>query len=724
MFSPTHRRSNPGLIATFQKLDLTCSFLDDYFSSFIRAQVDNYLSKIKGLSYSNYVNPQIQISGGFTKSTPNPVLNFLTDPDSASPLFRGTLGVLLAEPGQGKTFMTRYLANEVSSRNFIPLYVHSEQWSRMQRDEISSIWKTIVHSFRHFEAPIGWIDGAEEEFIKVALKAGTFRIIFDGFDEYVLWNKGNVDAFETIESLQSVANETGARILITSRTSFWESEIVANPDASELQQQHIFTIKPFDQPRADNYFKLRFTDSPAKQKHAGRVFSELQTRSQDHDMEFVGRGFFLFLIADLVDRGYTIESLQLSNRTVMQWIMEELCERERTRQKIPFTAKDQIRVFQEFAELTVRGETASTETLRLAFSVHGNCSETEVDETVSRVGKLKDHPLIRLNSPNDKWDFTQEQVRFALIGQRVLDLADPVSGNLEDLRKLATSSVFTPQMQSDVSSAMVGHLFELTSGVQAASKIREMIGKFLNTPEHEIETLDGNLASFVTTLALVTVNKVLPKGSSHLERTATLLSLFPSESLSNLCFSGTLAKFDLKGITFTRCVFNQVTWANCDFDQKTVFSRCRFIGGTVLSCLDFGTASWEGTCRFDEQARSLIQAEAVRSGKRKYTNDNLRADINYLLRKFVPKESLGLRTVSEKHLATGVISASIHKKTIIECLKKLVMARHEISGTDSKGLHIRDDSKEAVIYWATNGSYTGTLLRCYEELQAELKTAE
>ena len=63
---------------------------------------------------------------------------------------------------------------------------------------------------------------------------------------------------------------------------------------------------------------------------------------------------------------------------------------------------------------------------------------------------------------------------------------------------------------------------------------------------------------------------------SHAERTALLTSLFDGMGSSKGCipsltFAGTVASFDFSGTLFDGCLFEDVTFARCDFDEKTVF---------------------------------------------------------------------------------------------------------------------------------------------------------
>lgn len=719
VFASSHKKDST-LKSRFEKSTSNCLYLDEFFSSFIRNQLENYLGKVSSLAFKNYVDPQIEVSSTFVMGGRghNPVLRFLTMPRDHSDLFAREIGVLFAEPGQGKTFMTRYLANEISKKKKIPLYIHSEQWSRMQTDEISSLWKTLVHSFKHFESPIGWADGAEEDFVKVALKAGLFIVIFDGFDEYVLSNAGKVDAIETIAALQDLTEESGAPILLTTRTSFWEAEIEQNPRKENISPSVKFEIKPFDENKAQAYFEQRIK-SKKNQAEALKLFGELK-RKTGNNIDFVGRGFFLFLIADLIERGFSLSSLNLVNKTALQWVMEQLCERERTRQKVVLSSQEQIAALREFASCVLEGMSNTTETLRLAIQCHATISEAELDASLSPTGKLKDHPLIR-KVGQESWGFTQDQVRISLLAERFLEICDPQNNNTAPLTKFLTASGFDTNLQTEVATSIVNSLVETMGLSRTKDRLTEIVKMVFTVGA--INNAE-KIYSFGTNLALIVVNKLLPTGSAHAERTNELTQLLPNNAFDNLYFTGTVPRFDFSGAKFTNCRFHNVNWANCTFDQSTTYTRSHFFGGVVSGCKGFGLANWSADCTQDDEARALIDSEKIRSGKRMYSEEDLRLDIQALLRKFVPRESLGIKSIIEKHLLSGQVASSINGETVTEEFKKRILDVHDISGLDSKGLHIKEEAKDSVVHWAANGVFTGPLAELFDNLVILLRVSK
>ena len=317
----------------------------EYLLSFIKSELENYQERLSEIEPTHYIQPRVKTPSGVRRKLPDPLESILVrDDGDKSP----GIGILLAEPGQGKTYTTQHLATRLLSRKIIPIYISSSQWSTIHVDDMKSINRILTHCFRYFDSPIGWMDGNEAEFIRVTLKAGIFAIIFDGFDEYALWNKGEVRALDVLTALHGLAISTGGRILLTSRTSFWESNF-SDPDSIATK---VFKLLPFDQQHAKNYFNGRLPRQSARGR-AVDIFNNLAKL----DQEFSGRGFMLSLIADLAtDSGTGGPSTQIDTpATTLNWILTSLCEREIKRRSLQMSATQQIEAFQLLAFDTIRG---------------------------------------------------------------------------------------------------------------------------------------------------------------------------------------------------------------------------------------------------------------------------------------------------------------------------------------------------------------------------------
>jgi hypothetical protein len=341
--------------------DLSATILSsrDYLVSSFQVQLDEYLVEVKKASGPHYVDPIVATStdvGG--KRSGIVIRQFLEGKSTHSAM----LGILLAEPGQGKTFFSGHLAATLATRGLVPLYVNSEHWKSMRSEELESIWKAIGQSFNAHGARISWIDGIEEEFISICQKANLFSIIFDGFDEFVLRNSGHVDAIECINALLDMARSSGARILVTARSSFWNSDVA--PRLSESQQLKLFFLQPFDKPGANAYFAKRFPEDRVSAAQAARLFAQLSRSTTTSGVNFVGRGFFLYHIADLVERGFGEDYLDMGTLTSTQWLARKLCDREIARQNIPLTEDQQLRILSELGYFIVTGGITDTDAFK------------------------------------------------------------------------------------------------------------------------------------------------------------------------------------------------------------------------------------------------------------------------------------------------------------------------------------------------------------------------
>jgi hypothetical protein len=201
--------------------------------------------------------------------------------------------------------------------------VDSSQWHTMPVEDQRLLAKTIAHSFRHFGATIGWLEGHEEEFLRARLKADVFRIVFDGFDEYILRNRGAVQPLKVLDALASLANATGTRIVITSRTSFWNTNVPEADVESFISRTgaFVFKILPFDLEHAKNYFTRRLSD-PGRIKNATSMYEVLRPKNEG----FIGRGFVLSLLADLAQQDGTDIFRGAEANRPMLWLLEALCQ--------------------------------------------------------------------------------------------------------------------------------------------------------------------------------------------------------------------------------------------------------------------------------------------------------------------------------------------------------------------------------------------------------------
>lgn len=685
----------------------------DYLASFIKDELQTYLNKIAEQAPEFYTDPHVNTPAEIPRKIPNPVLSFLRESDSASSVTGGRLGILLADPGQGKTYMSRYLVSEISKsrQNLVPLMVDSTQWHTMSVEDQRSLAKTIAHSFRHFDAPIGWLEGHEEQFLRATLKADLFRIVFDGFDEYILRNKGTVQPMEVLKSLVDLATTTGTRIVITSRTSFWNTNLLEAEVEDFLKETGslVYTILPFDLEKARNYFRLRLGDE-RRVNQAVQLYRLLREGNE----QFVGRGFVLSLIADLVERGAGVGGSAEGRGNALLWLIEALCEREVLRQNLPFNAKQQIEVFRTFITDVVLGESPSSLLLEVSMSeVRPNLDE---DSIRSSIEKLKSHPLLELDKTEDVWRFKQEQIGIVLLAYQI------VKWSQDDVSNFMGRAKLKPDALQDLGTTIVGILVNQSTQQEAVARLRDVIAAMTISaaPAEEIGGKAGDGSRLAALVALNAVEYYHPKGKPHLERTERLLEILGGKSIRLLSFTGTIARFDFRGVTFDQCRFERVTWANCKFDETTIFKSCLFAGGIPpVYCEGFGSVQLVSP-RLDPEAEAVFNNARVLEGKRSYSVDDLRNDVNCVINKFITKGGVNLRNVEEHLLTKGPISVSPHRDKIIGVLKDMVFKKQGGYGDAEEWYRIRKSAVESVKFYAANNVFTGRLQEAFDRLRVEL----
>jgi len=647
----------------------------EYLASFLAEELKVYSSKLEARKPKFYVDPQVMVPRGVKRKIPNPVIGALKEGRDA-----GELVVLLAQPGQGKTFMSEHIVSKMaeSGNDLFPIYINSEQWATMGPAEISSLWKTITHSFRHLEAPISWVAGCEEVFIQTTLKAGLFCIIFDGFDEYVLQNHGKVSAIETIKMLSDLVKETSARIAVTSRNSFWDSEIVAQ--MSEADKSIEFTpylICPFDTGLARSYFRARFDNDIRADRATGLYASLLK-----EDEKFVGRGFTLSLIADLFSESDE-QATYTDKQSPLMWLMEALCARETRRQDLPINANEQIRCLSLFAAECLQGEEANQ--VLLDYCIETAAPKLSGDARKACINNMAPHPLVNRDIDSGQWLFTQKQVNVTLVAEYLIGASD------NELSLFADKASVSDDFASDIATSII-HLIRSSGG-----EVKNLIEKFLEPSIHsQMENIDSfdSLRKLAVLIALRWVDAEKLKTSQ--DRADCLQALFPNREFNLLPFSGAIAKYDFSKSTFTRCKFNHVRWGNCKFSADTVFDHCNFVGsGSANHCLGFGLARWKNIIS-DNDGQAFVNSLRIEAGAKLYDVNDLRVDIDSVLKKFLVSGGLGFKRVNVHHVKSGHISSSRFKDQIIDSLSSHVIELKSAPGSSEKNyFEVRASAIEA-----------------------------
>lgn len=681
-------------------------------------ELDQYVQQVSQ-EPQYYIDPHLETPRQPSTRLPNAVEAFLVEPS-----WNGTVGVLLADPGQGKTYLTRYVAHRLATKaDLVPILVESSQWSSMQAEDLADLAKTVVHSFRFHGAPIPWAEGQEAAFLHAALKADLFRIVFDGFDEYVLRNREYVEPAAVMGSLRQLAEEAGTPVVITSRTSFWESNLPEEQRERFVSETgvHVFRILPFNVERARKYFTARLSDERAVE-HAIQIFRTLQrTRS---DERLVGRGFVLALIADLIDAGHNPGTFTADAASPLLWLMQAFCRRETQRMSLPISADEQMTMLQTFV-----GETAAPGAVRddamMEWSLELSKSDLTPEQIRYCLKALRDHPLLSYNEEHGTWGFRQEQVGNVLLAlyinsqtpEQFVRFAREIAFEAESIQDLASTLV---ALNADDA---VNEANEAADTSSAVSRLGYLVRSL--TAAAGDESVSGSRL-LATRLALATIDDRLRGQGTRLERAELLRDLSGDDSIRGYYFkdnfTGNIASFDFTNSVFHGCRFDHVSFANCRFDTTTRFVGCTISGDIQIHNSDgFRSTSipteGEMTNTLDSDASRWLQNMQVTENLRSYTDQNLMDDIGRYLDRFISKGGTSLKTVKERDLNRGAIRSSPHRQKILTALMTHVLETHTISGISDKGMNVRPDAAESVRFYAINNSFTGPVRVAYESLK-------
>ncbi len=375
-------------------------------------------------------------------------------------------------------------------------------------------------------------------------------------------------------------------------------------------------------------------------------------------------------------------------------------------------------VFQEFASEVASGESAETATLE--FAIGSIRPDLKLAEVTGCIDKMKPHPILEFYAEEGAWNFTQSQLFVLFLAFVVLEKSGA------DLRTFVARLKIKPEIKAEILQDLAATIISIVrhgrAEAEAIARVRQSIVALSAQPGVPLIGASpiGDAPRLSASLLLAAVDRFRPRGSGHLERTCCMLDLAGGGPVSDQIFSGTVARFDLKGVEFDRCIFENVTWANCRFDHTTRFHECSFHGGGLLHSEGFGLADL-GSLQLDREAKAWVDNAVIAAGKRAYTTDNLQSDIASVVSKFIGKSRLALKSVAKQHLTTGPISMSRYRKEIIDTLLGTVVEPHTISGTSEQGYHIREAAAESVRFFAGNNVLTGPLGEAFERLKRELR---
>jgi hypothetical protein len=470
--------------------------------------------------------------------------------------------VIRAHAGVGKTSLARQLtcklAEATDKYRLIPVYVESEHWARVGVKSFEHLWAMIDNSLRHFDENLH----IPERLFNHLLQSGDLVLLFDGFDELCGHGLSQFSPRDVLQQLIRLRAESVARIILTTRTMYWESEVgVAPPEVK------VWDLAPFTKQQAYDYIERRFGKKPKIKQRAHSLLGQVSGANQPPTRgggkaQITYHPYIVEMVASSAEEGMQAVGAPVPGSLMLRLLLGK-CEREQTRRKLVTTPDQQLVAFEDLAVNSVRtGQDKFTEEdcIIAGFS--------EQDRA-----RLKDHPLIQAKRQGNQYEM---RFRYDFLPQRLLGryLVRVIKTCLGKSDRLPSIALELMEERAEGTGALFDHMCD-DWGLESLEVIGRCAAKIGVERERAV--------SFLFHLAKA-IDKWTHGSASKRERADHVLSLFGGEgyrsqrAVRRLYVHGTIDRFDLAGVTFESCWFVNVVFADCSVDAKTFFRQCRFLG--------------------------------------------------------------------------------------------------------------------------------------------------
>lgn len=626
---------------------------------------------------------------------------------------KGSLWVVKANAGVGKTTLARQLihnlAEKIQKYRTIPIYVEAQHWRNLNMSSLEILWDVIENSLQRIS---GLNIPMNEDIFKHALRQGYFCFIFDGFDELCGDEKSQFEPQSVLNELIGVTEESEARILLTTRTIFWDAKI-----ADEPENVHTEKLQNFNTQEARSYFGKVFRQGvdDSKRDRSIQLYNEMVKDAQPRQHagsireEFCNLPLCLRMITDYVNQGEVSAYSVDSKKPVLYNLLVNICEREMVRQGLKTDAESQLLSFTDMA-MNYEGTNPTFSLEDLALTPNGF--------DYKDVSQAEDHALLDAISTGakSKFSFRYEFIASFLRAKGIYDWMNSSSSHPKDLPKpIATSLVEEADGKGQI-------LEQLANYLEA-----EDIERILQRGQEIVKLrLRNYMESFFFHAALSLVDKVYPKHNKAERATLIFRNIKedqgpdPEFRVRNWCFTGRIENLDLSNIEFHNCRFRDIRFHGCLSNSVTKFTNCHFEGHQYLGSQGDG---WKYVTLYSpkfEFPANMPWEELLDNGPlldRKVVAEHL---LKLGVRKFWRNGAIS-RSITNANWTQGSLSQSSHAETLRKAMLKVDLIREiRISGVSEGGIAINPDSIGDVGNYMDNNQLSGKVLEAYNVVLSKL----
>jgi hypothetical protein len=672
----------------------------------LEAVFDEYIKAIEaGVPHEEwfiqprYADPQADAKAQLDRD----IVAYLTSSDRISNAnFKpGHLLVVKAPAGVGKTTLSRAVVREIArdskKRRTIPIYVEASHWGKLQLRSVTDIWDIIRNSLTTFSSNISM----RRELFEYALRQGWVSFIFDGFDELCARRHSHFNAPEVLKDLAKLVEQSEARLMLTTRSLFWDAEVGATIPANVT----VCALAPFNRPQAMAYFQRRFARKQNQAKKASELYSRLAAHTHTPETpggsraQLINTPICVSMIAEYVDHQEEASIPDDRGGNFLNYLLLGLCRRDRKRQQFTTPPETQLKAFVNLA-LEDQEQFDDVDLGSLGF---------EQDDLAS--GRTIDHAL--LTSGHDQ----PYQMRYEFLQPyfKALHLCELLLGkNLT----LPTSAQKLISQEANGRGYVLEHLVQLLptpSLDQIASHARAS------------GTGNADLKLFLFHLLRMLLDAEQPKDTASQRASFLLGTALGATKIDNRLvvrrkqISGPIEKMDLRGVRFEECIFRDVSFSRCTVDESTEFLRCEFKGDFLVS--DRDAKAWRNVLLLEPSAEppaSLAISDLIGNkqlDKKTIAQDALRLGLERFWHHGQLKRSLKLDDWNRGLLATSRLAPDV----LDSLLKANVVERIVISSVKGGGLGVPMSSVPDIKEFMDNSHLTGRVRAAYEDLLSRLQ---
>ena len=674
--------------------DLIWERIETDFSEYMEEFQQATENLLRGVSY---VEPSFS-SGGVEGTPPTEYLHsFLSGKEEGE-------GIVVIQGGAmfGKTTLAAKVARELSqgwkSFRVVPVLLRGQTtWRALaesSRDrEISSLWDILSLVLRQDDLSHERGEGLllkNEELFRRIMQQGYVALIFDGFDELPKARGARISPRDNFDWLSEVAENSSARILVTTRPDFWKREVGSAAERPPLD------LASFDKEKAYRYFEQAVPEDSAKAKDMyQQMLRGVPSKDEDN---FVKLPACARMIADYVKNGGTTPlTMGSDQQSMLRGFLMQILERERQRQQISVPATVMHRAFEEMA-VSFNGEFDLSE---LECALPPNMDESEL-------GKIPDHAFV---DPTDgKFRFRQDFLTHYLKAHYVcrLLMESPDTHDIVqecrrngDLRKLIDE-------ESDGGGQLPERVADFLD-MRDLSKLGRMHSRIVDS-KHPLKSLLFHV------IAKTFIERMKTTNASRSEQADEVLLLLggnaESRTVSNLFVQGEIRGLSLGGWKIANSCFSNLRLAQCG-NKPPRFVKCEFEKGFDWGNVKFDRENFKDCKPLDSEARLWM----VKIDGRRDTDEDIQNYMRIVLGRFWGANNV--RPIDKIRWNTGITREINKRFDILGAMHRHGFIEQAMHG---RRLKVKGEAIGDLRDFLENGAIRGSVQQIFDAMREKVRS--